>query len=70
LGVTLYRLQRLRCRLCDATFSAPLPAGAAAYPKYDASCASMIVLIRYSSALPHFRPEDLQASLYVAVFDG
>ena len=65
LGATVYRLQRLRCRLCDAIFTAPLPAGVASYPKYDASCASMIALLRYGSELPHFRLEGLQASLYV-----
>ena len=27
LGATVYKLQRLRCRLCDAVFTAPLPAG-------------------------------------------
>ena len=65
LGATVYRLQRLRCRLCDAIFTAPLPAGVASYPKYDASCASMIALLRYGSGLPHFRLEGLPASLYV-----
>ena len=63
LGATVYRLQRLRCRLCDALFTAPLPAGVAALPKYDASCASMIALLRDGNGLPHFRLEGLQASL-------
>ena len=70
LGATVYRLQRLRCRLCDAIFTAPLPAGVASYPKYDASCASMIALLRYGSGLPHFRLEGLQASLYVPLPDA
>jgi len=70
LGATVYRLQRLRCRLCDAIFTAPLPAGVAALPKYDASCASMIALLRYGSGLPHFRLEGLQASLYVPLPDA
>ena len=63
LGATVYRLQRLRCRLCDAIFTAALPAGVASCPKYDASCASMIALLGYGSGLPHFRLEGLQASL-------
>ena len=33
LGATVYRLQRLRCRLCDAIFTAPLPAGVASCPQ-------------------------------------
>jgi len=69
LAASVYRLQRLRCRLCDAIFTAPLPAGVASYPKYDASCASMIALLRYGSGLPHFRLEGLQASLYVPLPD-
>jgi transposase len=55
LGATVYRLQRLRCRLCDAIFTAPLPAAVASCPKYDSSCAAMIALLRYGSGLPHFR---------------
>ena len=41
----------------------------AALPKYDASCASMIALLRYGSGIPHFRLEGLQASLYVPLLD-
>lgn len=70
LGATVYKLQRLRCRLCDAIFTAALPAGVASLPKYDASCASMIALLRYGSGLPHFRLEGLQASLYVPLPDA
>jgi len=70
LGASVYKLQRLRCRLCDAIFTAPLPAGVAALPKYDASCASMIALLRYGSGIPHFRLEGLQASLYVPLPDA
>ena len=32
LGATVYKLQRLRCRLCDAIFTAALPAGVASCP--------------------------------------
>jgi transposase len=70
LGATVYRLQRLRCRLCDAIFTAPLPAAVASLPKYDASCAAMIALLRYGTGLPHFRLEGLQASLYVPLPDA
>ena len=70
LGATVYRVQRLRCRLCDAVFTAPLPAAVAALPKVDASCASMIAVLRYGNGLPHFRLESLQASLYIPLPDA
>ena len=70
LGATVYRVQRLRCRMCDTVFSAPLPAAVAALPKYDSSCASMIALLRYGNGMPHFRLEGLQASLYVPLPDA
>lgn len=49
LTATVYKLQQLRCRLCDARFTAPVPAGARA-PKYDHSCASMLALLRNVAA--------------------
>ena len=70
LGATVYRVQRLRCRMCDTVFNAPLPAAVAALPKYDSSCASMIALLRYGNGLPHFRLEGLQASLYIPLPDA
>jgi transposase len=70
LGATVYRVQRLRCRLCDAVFTAPLPAAVACLPKYDSSCASMIAVLRYGAGLPHFRLEGLQAALYIPLPDA
>ena len=70
LGATVYKVQRLRCRLCDAIFTAPLPAAVASLPKYDSSCASMIAVLRYGNGMPHFRLEGLQASLYVPLPDA
>jgi transposase len=70
LGATVYRVQRLRCRLCDAIFTAALPAAVAQLPKYDSSCASMIAVLRYGNGLPHFRLEGLQASLYIPLPDA
>jgi len=70
LGATVYRVQRLRCRLCDAVFTAPLPAAVASLPKYDSSCASMIAVLRYGAGLPHFRLEGLQAALYIPLPDA
>jgi transposase len=70
LAATRYRLQRLRCRLCEAIFTAALPATVAARPKYDPSGASMIALLRYGNGMPHYRLEGLQASLYVPLPDA
>ncbi|HYN63278.1 MAG TPA: IS66 family transposase, partial [Candidatus Limnocylindrales bacterium] len=70
LGATGYKVRRLRCRLCDAVFTAPLPAAVALLPKYDSSCASMIALLRYGNGMPHFRLEGLQGSLCVPLPDA
>jgi len=69
LAATVYKLRQLRCRLCDATFTAPAPAGASA-PKYDPSCASMLALLRYGSGMPFYRLEGLQRSLNVPLPDA
>jgi transposase len=37
---TIYRLETLRCRMCETTTVAPLPEGVCA-SKYDPSCASL-----------------------------
>lgn len=69
LEATLYQLRQLRCRLCDASFTAPLPEGASEL-KYDPSCASMLALLRYGSGMPFYRLESLQASLNVPLPDA
>ena len=69
LDATVYKLRQLRCRLCDATFTAPLPEGASQL-KYDHSCASMLALLRYGSGMPFNRLESLQASLNVPLPDA
>ncbi|HET9643673.1 MAG TPA: hypothetical protein VFP68_10030 [Burkholderiaceae bacterium] len=61
LAATVYRLQRLRCRLCDALFTAPAPAAAASAGKCDASSASMIAVLRYGYGMPLHRLQQLQA---------
>lgn len=66
---TVFKLGQMRCRLCDATFSALLPEGTGA-PKYDHSCASMLALLRYGSGMPFYRLEGLQASLNVPLPDA
>lgn len=69
LAATIFKLQQLRCRLCDATYAAPMPDGTAS-PKYDHSCASMLALLRYGSGMPFYRLEGLQASLNVPLSDA
>lgn len=69
LEATVYQLRQLRCRLCDASFTAPLPEGASEL-KYDPSCASMLALLRYGSGMPFYRLESLQASLNVPLPDA
>jgi transposase len=69
LAATVYRVQRLRCRLCDTFFTAPVPAQALG-PKYDLSCASMIAMMRYGFGLPSYRLQALHASLHVPLPDA
>ena len=69
LVATVYKLRQLRCRLCDATFTGPMPEGMTTQ-KYDPSCAAMLALLRYGSGMPFYRLEGLQASLNVPVSDA
>lgn len=69
LTATVYKLQRLRCRLCDDIFTAPMPEGASS-SKYDASCASMLAVLRYGNGMPFYRLEGLQGSLNVPLPDS
>ena len=70
LGASIFHLKQLRCRLCDATFTAPMPAGQSATPKYDHSCAAMLAVLRYGAGMPFYRLEALQASLNVPLPDS
>lgn len=69
LTATVYKLEHLRCRMCDATVTAPLPEGTSP-SKYDPSCASILTVLRYGSGLPFYRLEGLQASLNVPLPDA
>jgi transposase len=62
LGATVYELQKLRCHLCGAIFTASPPDGMGS-DKYDAESASMIALMKYGSGVPFNRLERLQGSL-------
>jgi transposase len=64
LQATIYQLQKLRCHLCGKVFTADPPA-AAQGPKYDATAASMIALLKYGSGLPFNRLQGLQGNLAI-----
>jgi transposase len=70
IAATVYRRQRLRCRLCDTVYTAVLPAGVSAESKYDASCSSMLAVLRYGSGMPFYRLQGLQASVHVPLPDA
>ena len=61
-GAKVYRLQRLRCGLCNKVFTARPPEGVGS-EKYDATVASMIGLLKYGTGCPFNRSEGLQGSL-------
>jgi transposase len=58
----VYYLQKLRCNLCGALFTADAPEGARG-GKYDATVGSMIALLKYGTGMPFHRDARLQASL-------
>lgn len=62
LGAKVYELQKLRCGLCGAIFTASPPDGMGS-DKYDAESASMIALMKYGSGVPFNRLQRLQDSL-------
>ena len=54
LNATLFELERLRCALCGALFTAP-PPPEAGLAKYDPSTGVMLALLRYGVGLPMYR---------------
>ena len=62
IGAKVYRLQRLRCGLCNKVFTARPPEGVGS-EKYDATVSSMIGLLKYGTGCPFNRSEGLQGSL-------
>jgi transposase len=62
LGATVYELEKLRCGLCGAIFTAS-PPDSMGSDKYDAESASMIALMKYGSGVPFNRLQRLQGSL-------
>ena len=64
LGATVYELQKLRCGLCGAIFTAPAPPEVGS-EKYNAEAAGMIALLKYGSGVPFNRLQRLQRSLEI-----
>lgn len=59
---TVYKLEKLRCKLCGEVFTAKTPEGLGE-EKYDAESAAMIALLKYGTGLPFNRLQRLQGSL-------
>lgn len=53
-AATCYALQRLRCGLCGALFTAPAPPEAGS-EKYDPSVGVMLAISRYGAGMPMYR---------------
>jgi hypothetical protein len=70
IGGTVYKLQRLRCRVCDAMFTAPMPEGVTVGPRHDERCVCMLILLRYGYGMPSYRLQALQASLNIPMPDA
>jgi transposase len=62
LAATIYSLERLRCGACGQVFTAQEPEGVGP-EKYDETAAAMIAQLKYGSATPFYRLEQLQAQL-------
>jgi transposase len=56
---TVYELERLRCALCGAVFTAPAPPEAGT-SKYDPSVGTMLALMRYGAGQPMYRMDQWQ----------
>jgi transposase len=62
LAATVYSLERLRCGACGQVFTAQEPEGVGP-EKYDETVAAMIAQLKYGSATPFYRLEQLEAQL-------
>jgi transposase len=62
LAATVYSLERLRCGACRQIFTAQEPAGVGP-DKYGETAAAMIAQLKYGSATPFYRLEQLEAQL-------
>jgi len=62
LGAKVVELEKVRCGLCGAIFTAQAPPDVGS-EKYDAESAGMIALLKYGSGFPFNRLQRLQGSL-------
>ncbi len=62
LPATVYELEKLRCNLCGAIFTAKAPEQAGK-EKYDETARAMMALFKYGAGMPFYRLEKLQRNL-------
>lgn len=60
-----YKLQSLRCNICQEIFTAPLPEGVHPTEKYDEGIKSLLLINKYFTAVPFYRQDTLQNFLGV-----
>lgn len=65
-----YRLEKLRCALCNRQYAATLPEALAKQPKYAPSCLSVLALHHYQLGLPFKRIESWQRSQGIPIADA
>jgi len=63
-AATRFELERLRCKLCGKTFTAPAPPEAG-LEKYAANVGPTLGYLRFGGGLPHYRMEGMQADQQV-----
>lgn len=62
LQATIYELEKLRCNLCGAIFTAEAPEQVGR-EKYDDTAKTMMALLKYGAGMPFYRLENLQQNL-------
>jgi transposase len=63
-AATRFELEKLRCKLCGKTFTAPAPPEAG-LEKYDPNVGPMLGYLRFGGGLPHYRLGKMQTDLGV-----
>ena len=63
-AATRFELEKLRCKLCGKTFTAPAPPEAG-LEKYDPNVGPMVGYLRFGGGLPHYRLDKMQSDLGV-----
>jgi len=63
-AATRFELEKLRCKLCGKTFTAPAPPEAG-LEKYDPNVGPMLGYLRFGGGLPHYRLDKMQSDLGV-----